>query len=140
MTQDRFALFGLRIDTRRVPPLLLKAHVDLRLAALQKEKDLAFVGREARVALQDDVKAELLRKVLPTPRVIEVAWDLKGGVLWTTAASGKAQSALVQLFHKSFGIEIQSITPLHLAGRLCPEGPPEILMALEPLNLEIEAP
>ena len=86
------------------------------------------------------MKAELLRKVLPTPRVIEVAWDLKGGVLWTTAASGKAQSALVQLFHKSFGIEIQSITPLHLAGRLCPEVPPELLMALEPLNLEIEAP
>jgi DNA recombination-dependent growth factor C len=136
--QDRFALFGLRIDTRRVPPILLKAHVDLRLAALQKEKDLAFVGREARVALQDDVKAELLRKVLPTPRVIEVAWDLKGGVLWTTAASGKAQSALVQLFHKSFGIEIQSITPLHLAGRLCPDVPPEVLMALEPLSLEVE--
>ena len=136
--QDRFALFSLRIDTRRVPPILLKAHVDLRLAALQKEKDLAFVGKEARIALQDEVKADLLRKVLPTPRVVDVAWDLKGGVLWTTAASGKAQSALLQLFHKSFGIEIQPMTPLHLASRLCPELPPEALLALEPRNLEVE--
>ena len=27
--------------------------------------------------LADEVKVELLRKVLPTPRVVEVAWDLK---------------------------------------------------------------
>ncbi|MBI4914117.1 MAG: recombination-associated protein RdgC [Acidobacteria bacterium] len=138
--QDRFALFALRIDTRRVPPLLLRAHVELRLAALLKEKDLAFVGKEARIALQDEVKADLLRKVLPTPRVVEVAWDLRGGVLWTTAASGKAQSALAQIFHKSFGIEIQPMAPLVLAGRLCPELPPELLMALEPLRLDLEAP
>ena len=138
--QDRFALFGLRIDTRRVPPILLRAHMDLRLASLQKEKDLAFVGKEARLALQDDVKSELLRKVLPTPRIVEVAWDLKGGMLWTTAGSGKAQTALLQLFHKSFGIEIQPITPLHLASRVCPEISTEVLMALEPLNLEVEAP
>ena len=138
--QDRFALFGLRIDTRRVPPILLRAHMDLRLASLQKEKDLAFVGKEARVALLDDVKSDLLRKVLPTPRIVEVAWDLKGGMLWTTAASGKSQTALLQLFHKSFGIEIQPMTPLHLASRLCPDIPAEVLMALDPLNLEVEVP
>lgn len=137
MMQDRFALFGLRIDTRRVPPILLKAHLELRLAALVKEKDLAFVGKEARISLQDEVKSELLKKVLPTPRVVEVAWDLKGGVLWTTAASGKAHSALAQLFHKSFGIEVQPMSPLVLAGRLCPEIPTEVLMALTPLDLEL---
>lgn len=138
--QDRFALFGLRIDTRRVPPILLRAHMDLRLSTLQKEKDLAFVGKDARLALQDEVKADLLRKVLPTPRIVEVAWDLKGGMLWTTAASGKAQTALLQCFHKSFGIEIQPVAPLHLAARLCPEIPAEVLMALDPLDLEVAVP
>jgi len=38
VTQERFAVFGLRLDTRRVPAALLKAHVDLRLQNLQKEK------------------------------------------------------------------------------------------------------
>ena len=45
VSQDRFAVFGLRIDTRRVPPLLLKSHVDLRIQQVMKEKDLAFVAR-----------------------------------------------------------------------------------------------
>ncbi|MCE1229828.1 MAG: recombination-associated protein RdgC [Firmicutes bacterium] len=138
VVQERFAVFGLRIDTRRVPPTLLKAHVDLRLQQLMKEKDLAFVGREARVSLQDEVKADLLVKVLPTPRIVEVAWDLKGGMLWTTASSSKAQSALTGLFMKSFGCELQPLAPLLLAGRLTPHLSPEALMGLDPLNLEQE--
>ena len=136
--QERFAVFGLRIDTRRVPPALLKAHMDLRLQSLLKEKDLAFIGKEARVSLQDEVKLELLRKVLPTPRVVEVAWDLKGGILWTTASSSKAQGALTSLFIKSFGCEIHPLAPLVLAGRLNPELSVEGLMGLDPLDLELE--
>jgi DNA recombination-dependent growth factor C len=138
VSQDRFAVFGLRIDTRRVPPLLLKSHVDLRIQQVMKEKDLAFVGKEARVSLQDEVKEELLRKVLPTPKVAEVAWDLKGGVLWSTAGSGKTQGALVGLFMKSFGCELQPLAPLLLAGRLVPRIPVEGLMALDPLDLSLE--
>ena len=138
VVQERFAIFGLRIDTRRVPPSLLKAHVDLRTQQLMKEKDLAFVGKGARISLQDEIKVELLRKVLPTPKVVEVAWDLKGGVLWTTASSTKTQGALVGLFMKSFGCELQPLAPLLLAGRLVPNIPVESLMALDPLNLELE--
>ena len=136
--QERFAVFALRIDTRRVPSTLLKAHVDLRLQALQKERDLTFVGKEARISLADEVKVELLRKVLPTPKVIEVAWDLKGGILWTTASSAKAQGVLSSLFIKSFGCEIHPLAPLVLSGRLCPDLSVEALMALDPLDLELE--
>lgn len=138
VSQERFAIFGLRLDTRRVPATLLKAHVDLRLQKLMKEKDLAFIGKEARISLQDEVKVELLKKVLPTPKVVEVAWDLKGGVLWTTASSSKTQGALTGLFMKSFGCELQPLAPLLLAGRLAPHLPVEALMALDPLDLELE--
>ena len=138
VTQERFAIFGLRLDTRKVPTALLKAQVELKLQSLQKDKDLAFVGKEARISLQDEVKADLLRKVLPTPRVAEVAWDLKGGMLWTTASSTKTQSALIGLFIKSFGCELQPLAPLLLAGRLLPRVSVEALMALDPFDLTLE--
>jgi DNA recombination-dependent growth factor C len=138
VSQDRFAIFGLRMDTRRVPAALLKAQAELRLQTLQKEKDLTFVGKEARISLQDEVKAELLMKVLPTPRTYEVAWDLKGGMLWTTTASSKAQSALVGLFVKSFGCELQPLAPLLLAGRMLPHVSVDALLALDPLDLSVE--
>jgi len=138
VSHERFAIFSLRMDTRKVPAALLKAQVDLKLQSLQKEKDLAFIGKEARTSLLDEVKAELLRKVLPTPKVSEVAWDLKGGMLWTTASSSKTQSALVELFIKSFGCELQPLAPLLLAGRLLPRVSVEALMALEPFDLTLE--
>jgi DNA recombination-dependent growth factor C len=136
--QDRFAVFGLRIDTRRVPSALLKAHVDLRIRQLMAEKDLAFIGKEARISIQDEVKAELLHKVVPAMRVSDLAWDLKGGVLWTTATSGRAVSAVIDLFMKSFGAELQPLHPLLLAGRVAPELPVETLMALDPMDLELD--
>jgi len=138
VSQERFAIFGLRLDTRKVPSALLKAQVELRLQSLQKEKDLAFIGKEARVSLQDEVKAELMLKVLPTPKLAEVAWDLKGGMLWTTASSSKTQSALIGLFIKSFGCELQPLAPLLLAGRLLPKVSVESLMALDPFDLTLE--
>jgi hypothetical protein len=70
--------------------------------------------------------------------VVDVAWDLKGGMLWTTATSGRAQSALLDLFMKSFGAELKPLAPLLLAGRVAPELPVEALMALDPLDLELE--
>jgi hypothetical protein len=84
------------------------------------------------------VKAELLLKVLPTPKLAEVAWDLKGGMLWTTASSSKTQSALIGLFIKSFGCELQPLAPLLLAGRLLPNLSVEALMALDPFDLTLE--
>ena len=138
VSQERFAIFGLRQDTRRVPSALLKAQLELKLQGLQKDKDLAFVGKEARTSLQDEVKAELLSKVLPVPKISEVAWDLKGGMLWTTASSTKTQSALISLFIKSFGAELQPLAPLLLAGRLLPQVSVESLMALDPFDLTLE--
>jgi DNA recombination-dependent growth factor C len=138
VSQGRFAVFAMRIDTRKVPPMLLKAHTELRIQSLMKEKDLAFVGKEARISLQEEVRAELLRRVLPAPRIVEIAWDLKGGMLWTTASNSKAQSHLAGLFDKSFGIKLQPLAPLLLADRLAPNIPIGDLTALEPFDLSQE--
>ncbi len=135
--QDRFWVFALRLDTRKVPAALLKSHVDLRITSVMKEKDLAFIGKEARISLADEVKAELVRKVIPSPKCYEVAWDRKGGMVWTTAGSAKAQGVLASLFMKSFGVELHALAPLLLAGRVTPELPTEALMGLDPVDLEV---
>lgn len=136
---ERYALFTLRIDTRKIAPAIFRAHVDLKVRQLMQEKDLTFIGKDARISLQDEVKAELLPKEQPKPRLAECAWDLKGGVLQTTATSSKAQSVLVGLFMKSFGCELQPMAPLLLGGKVAPVIPTESLLALDPLNLEVES-
>jgi len=139
VTLDRYALFTLRIDTRRVPSSLLKAHVDLRLRRLMAEKDLVRVGREARLSVQDEVKAELLKKVMPTPATIECAWDRKAGIVIAGAGSAKAREGMTRLFMKSFGVELQPMGPLILAGQVRPHLPADALAALDPFDLALEA-
>lgn len=136
--QEKFALFGLRIDTRKVPAILLKAHIDLKIESLQKNNSVVFINKETRASLRDEVHSELLLKVLPTPKILEVAWDLKGGLILTTASSGRAQSAFTSLFIKTFGCELQEITPLLMASRLLPGESIDSLMALSPLDLTVE--
>lgn len=132
--QDRFMAFALRIDTRKVSSTRLNAMVNLRLAGLMKDRDLAFVGKEARISIQDEVKLELLRKEQPKIKCIELAWDLKKGHLIACGASTKQVGVLANLFTKSFGVELQPIVPLVLAGKLVPAANPERLLGIEPFQ------
>lgn len=138
VVQERFAHFVLRVDTRKVPRALLMTQVELKLESLRTQEGLAFVGKEARISLQDEIKADLTRKVLPTPKTIDVAWDLRAGILWTTATSPKAVEHLVCLFIKSFGLELQPLAPMMLAERVQSEVSMGTLLALDPLDLTFE--
>ena len=134
---DGYANFGLRVDSRKVPSALLNDRVGRRIQQLMRDKDLAFVGKEARISIQDEVKAELLKKVLPTPKHYEVAWNLKAGLVLSTASSAKARGLLAGLFIKSFGVELIQEGPLMLASRLVPQVPTEALLALDPMSFEV---
>ena len=116
---DGKVLFGLRIDTRKVPASELSAHLDLRLETLMKEKDLAFIGKEARTSLRDEVKAELLGKVRPTTKVTEALWNLRGGSL-LIAGGNKPVTMARALMTDMFGAETRALTPVNLASMLLP--------------------
>lgn len=138
LMQGNYAAFALRIDTRKVPAAKLKAHVQLRLEALVREKDLAFVSKEARVSLEDEVKAEMLAKEQPKPKVFDVLWDLKAGRVLSNATSGKGQSALISMFLKSFAVELRPESILLAATRVAPLIPTEALSSLDPFDLSME--
>ena len=116
---DGKVLFGLRIDTRKVPASELNAHLDLRLETLMKEKDLVFVGKEARTSLRDEVKAELLGKVRPSTKVTEALWNLRGGSL-LVAGGNKPITMGRALLTELFGSETRALTPVNLASMLLP--------------------
>lgn len=118
--QDGKALFGIRIDTRKIPAARLKAHVELRIQNLCADRGLAFVGKEVRLSITDEVKAELLPKQSPTSKVIEVCWDLKKGLVYTSATSKRTEGYVKTFFGAAFGIDLAPLTPSTLAAQLRP--------------------
>lgn len=137
LLQEKFALFSLRFDSRKVPATLLKAEIDLRLSNMQNN-NTNIISKGARTSLKDEVKAELLLKILPVPKIVDIAWDLKQGILWTTASSAKMQSALMILFNKSFGCELKPLATLLLANQVLPGVSMESLIAMTPLDITLE--
>ena len=134
--QDRYAVFQLRIDTRKIPASLLKAHLDLKIEQVKKQHDLAFVSKDLKTELQDEIKDTLLPKITPSMKCFDIAWDLKKGMIWTTASNKNAKDTLIELFIQMFNIELQSLNPVYLAASLTPEIPEEYFRKINP-TLEI---
>ena len=132
----KWTVVGVRVDSRKVPSKVIKAHVDLKVQSLMKERDLAFVGKEAIRSLEDEVRSELIRKQTPTMKMIEIAWERKTGVILASASTSSAQGILGGLLTKHFGLEMKPLLPLYLAAMVAPEVHTNALMGLEPVRLE----
>lgn len=132
---DGYAVFGLRIDRRKVPPELLRSEVDMRIKTLCSEKDLAFISKDTRISIEDEVKAEFLKKVLPTPKLVEVVWHLKSGMVWFLGASPKLNGTLSGLFAKAWGIELKAMGVADWAWKVAPTIPTQTLLALDPMSV-----
>jgi hypothetical protein len=130
-----WAHMGLRIDTRKVPASTMRAHLNLRMQRLMKEKDLAFLGKDARISLQDEIKAELLPKQTPTTKLVEVAWHLKSGVVMIGSTGPSVVGEITSLLAKHFGLEMKPFSPIMLASKVAPDVSTGDLEDLEPLAL-----
>lgn len=130
-----WAHLGLRIDTRKVPASTLKAHLALRMETFLKESGAAFVGKETRVSMLDEIKAELLPKQTPVTKLIEIAWHTKKGVMLVGSTSKSVIDEITTLMVKSFGLELHGTTPMMVAGMVAKDLPTDDVSALEPLAL-----
>jgi DNA recombination-dependent growth factor C len=103
---------AIRQDRLKPSAAALKRVFALRLAEQERETGTAL-GRRERNVLKHAVARELRQRLVPQTRTAQAVWDLsahKGGVgrLYLFAASKWAVEALLELFVKTFGLELES--------------------------------
>lgn len=113
---DGKALLTILIETRKVPGKVLNAHVQKRVSTVIAEKNLAFLGKNARKSIKEEVKTMLLAKAQPCQKVVEVAWDLHRGMIVAGSPGKNGESLLRVLLRRAFGVELQPVLPVHLAA------------------------
>ncbi|MEM1033724.1 MAG: hypothetical protein AAGN82_25535 [Myxococcota bacterium] len=97
---------GLRVDTWRIPRSLFKAafrEAEREVLAQSGERKLS---RNRKKALETVLKARLRRRVIPATRAFDVGWSLDEGVVRFFSHATKAQEHLVELFGKTFDLEL----------------------------------
>lgn len=110
---DEYLCFALRLDQRKVPSSVARAHQQMAERDwLSKHPGVQRVPKAAREEIKEQVMHKLLRRTLPIPSVVEMAWDTRRGVLLLASLSPKTVDLVSDLFRKSFeGLSLVMVTP-----------------------------
>lgn len=130
-----YLAFALRLDTRRVPPAVLKKHtlVALREEEVRiREQGKKFISRERRNELRDQVKLRLMSRFLPIPATFEVAWATDSNVVYLASTQAKLLDLFMNHFTLSFDLHLEPCTPYTLATTLLDASKHALLDTLEP--------
>ena len=113
-----FLTFSLRLDTRRIPPAVLRKHVRLALRDEEeriKELGKKFIGRERKKELQEQVKLRLMGRFLPIPAEFQVVWNTQTGRVYFASTQTKMIETFLDLFTRTFELRLEQLLPYSLA-------------------------
>ena len=113
-----FLTFSLRLDTRRIPPAVLRKHVRIALRDEEeriKELGKKFIGRERKKELQEQVKLRLMGRFLPIPAEFQVVWNMRSGRVYFASTQTKMIEMFLDLFTRTFELRLEQLLPYSLA-------------------------
>lgn len=116
--KGQYLAFCLRLDTRRVPPAIIKKHLAVALRreeAQQREMGRKFVSRERKKELKEQVMLRLKMRFLPVPAEFQVVWNTAESMVYFTAIQQKMLDLFEELFVKTFELHIVPMSPYELA-------------------------
>ncbi len=135
--KGQFLCFSLRLDTRRIPPAVIKKHVMIALAkelAQAKTEGKNFISKDRRREIKDQVMLRLRARSLPVPAVFDAVWNMQSGRVLFASTNTKARALFEELFETTFGLELEALTPFALAADMLGEAAVSRLENLEPTS------
>jgi DNA recombination-dependent growth factor C len=111
-TDGRSLVCTLRVDTLKPPAAVVKKLVAEKLRALGRKPS----KRDKQEAKAMVVKS-LRKRAFVQTRATDVVWQLDAGRVWFFSHGKKLNELVVDLFAKSFGLELQPAGPGAVAGR-----------------------
>jgi DNA recombination-dependent growth factor C len=109
-----YLTFTLRLDTRRIPPAVMKKHVAVALnQAMQamREQGKKFLTKEQKTEIREQVELRLRARSLPIPACFDVVWDTTSQHVWIASTQSKLTELFEELFTHTFGLHLEPLTP-----------------------------
>lgn len=119
-----YLTFCLRLDTRRVPPAVIKKHLAIALKkeeAINQEQGKKFISRDRKKELREQVMLKLRMRFLPIPAEFQVIWNTASGIVYFSSTQGKMLDLFQEQFSKTFELDLEPLTPYELAASLLPD-------------------
>lgn len=113
-----YLTFSLRLDTRRIPPAVLKKHTRIALQEEEiriREQGKKFIARERKKEIAEQVKLRLRNRFLPIPAEFQVVWNTQTSKIYLASTQGKVIELFQELFTRTFDLHIEQLLPYGLA-------------------------
>jgi hypothetical protein len=114
--------FALRIDTNKVPGELKKAWELMEEEAAASASKSGFVSKtqkqEVKESVRKKIEEELRSGHFRRSKLLPILWDLPSQTVYCSA-SGKSFEKLAEIFHRTFGLDLQPVSAGSLALRVC---------------------
>lgn len=130
-----YITFSLRLDTRRIPPAVLKKHARIAVReeeARIREQGKKFVGRERKKELTEQVRLRLLGRFLPIPAEFQVVWSTGTGRVYLASTQNKVIGLFLDHFVRTFDLHLEQLLPFGLALSLLGDEAEKKLEMVEP--------
>ena len=135
--KGEYLAFALRLESRRLPPAVLKKHCALALRDEKRrmaEQGKNFISRERKKELRDQVHTRLLMRFLPVPAVFDVLWACRTGIVLFATTQRKMLDMFEDIFTRTFDLNLDQLTPYGLAAASLAEHETDKLAFLETTN------
>jgi len=130
-----YLTFTLRLDTRRIPPAVLKKHVAVAMnqtMQAMREQGKKFLAKEQKAEIRDQVELRLRARTLPIPACFDVIWDTNRQRVYIASTQSKLTELFEELFTHTFGLHLEPLTPYFLALETLGDGRRAELDEFEP--------
>lgn len=131
---DYFA-FALRLDTRRIPPAVLKKHNTIahnKELEHNKEQGKNFVSRDRKREIKEQVVLRLRARSLPIPAVFDIIWNPGANRIYLTTTNAKVCALFEDQFALTFDLHLEPLTPFFMAMDILGEEAAPRLENLDP--------
>ncbi len=121
--RENYLSFTLRRDRRRVPAIILRAHLArAREEFLAANPGYSHLPRDKKEDLRDAHRSRLLARTLPSPSTADVVWDTRSGLVTFAGLGAPMLTAFEELFETTFtGLRLVPEHPFARAEAILPK-------------------
>ena len=109
-------LLGLRMDELKVPAPQLKLHVEKAVAERLQKEGRDRLTRKEQDELAGEVKFDMLNRMIPSIKLVELAWDTDSGRAWFFSRAAVTVQPFEELFTETFCVRLVPDTPYTVAA------------------------
>lgn len=135
-----YAVFALRVDTRKVNGALLNAHTAVEVAAVLEAEGLERLGGARKREIKQEIKRRLLKETPPAQKAYGVFWNVKTRRVYVQSTSKSVHEHFRGFFERCFDLSLEPQVPgVTAAAYAKANGLLEALKDVRPMQLSAAA-